>query len=718
MRIKFKKIRYGSRFCDDFDDMKANNVLEFNGNRVCVVYGPNGTGKTSLSELFSRKDPDSEYAMEIDDVEFTNASEPIFHVIEDQNGRNIIAGSTEEFILGDDIKKEYELKKKLEDGFDNLFRNKLVGELKSNFGISKKSTQFDSLITNDRIKFFVSDIANSRSKGASIKRDEYIREVEALSDDDIDESEIPFFKYFIGDFGNENSIIRNMLSISALPIRKEEEYRKIEESQEALRIIEKYPEMKECIVCDSDVDRSQLFERKTAQHSRAIASLSKESQQIVETIISKIVGEDPFEIKTKLEKALSQGTNEEIVNLAEIIDVYKSAFNYRLCKMLKTTLLESGLSIILMEYSTITQKSPEFENEDIIFIEKFLNDCLERQIHLVRDGEKNLRLLLGDDEFLNRPRKELALSNGEQNFLSLAFELLKARKMPHGVVVLDDPISSFDSIYKNKISYAVLKILDNKNTIVMTHNTDLIKLLEHQRQKSFKLYQLHNRSEGENGLVAIERDEVKILLYIHEFINLLRGAISAEIVDEKRFLISLVPFMRGYCQIVGNIDDKNLLTTIMHGYGEDVVNISDIYSRLFGSGVIKSEHKIGIIDILGGGISEEDIIRPDKYPLLARTLLHTYSYLYLRIAVEKKLVDKYKINTSEDDMLTKIIFAAFKTDSREDIENRVFFLSRKTLLNEFNHFEMDMNIFMPAIDIQNRVLKREKKDILEKLSQI
>jgi hypothetical protein len=64
-------------------------------------------------------------------------------------------------------------------------------------------------------------------------------------------------------------------------------------------------------------------------------------------------------------------------------------------------------------------------------------------------------------------------------------------------------------------------------------------------------------------------------------------------------------------------------------------------------------------------------------------------------------------------MLNSIINEAFKNDEQESLENRVFLLSRKTLLNEFNHFEVDMNIFQPAIDITNTTLKKEKKDILD-----
>jgi len=38
-------------------------------------------------------------------------------------------------------------------------------------------------------------------------------------------------------------------------------------------------------------------------------------------------------------------------------------------------------------------------------------------------------------------------------------------------------------------------------------------------------------------------------------------------------------------------------------------------------------------------------------------------------------------------------------------------MSKKTLINEFNHYEGNLNLFQPAIDISNKHLEKEKKDI-------
>ena len=61
-------------------------------------------------------------------------------------------------------------------------------------------------------------------------------------------------------------------------------------------------------------------------------------------------------------------------------------------------------------------------------------------------------------------------------------------------------------------------------------------------------------------------------------------------------------------------------------------------------------------------------------------------------------------------------------DTKEEAEKkrnyRVFFASRKTLMNEFNHFEGNMNIFQPAIDIETSALREEINAVEAKLVEL
>ena len=79
----------------------------------------------------------------------------------------------------------------------------------------------------------------------------------------------------------------------------------------------------------------------------------------------------------------------------------------------------------------------------------------------------------------------------------------------------------------------------------------------------------------------------------------------------------------------------------------------------------------------------------------------------------------------ENMSVQQIIMKAFKDKnddsievSKQKIKHRVFFTSRKTLLNEFNHFEGNMNIFQPAIDITDEALEKEREDINKYLCEL
>ena len=289
--------------------------------------------------------------------------------------------------------------------------------------------------------------------------------------------------------------------------------------------------------------------------------------------------------------------------------------------------------------------------------------------------------------------------------------MLKAKNNDKQIIILDDPISSFDSIYKNKIVYSIVKFLENKKQIILTHNTDLIRLLEVQKENCFKLYLLNNIEGQENGFIEVTDNEKKIMIFIPDLLDFIRNNIDVYVKDERLYLYSLIPFMRGYAKFIGDISIKNQLTALMHGYTNDKINITDIYNKLFNKNIVNI-YEISVSDILGIDINNIDILNND-YPLLNKTLSHSLTYLYLRLLVERKLVTKFNINTKKSDNLGAIILKAYSGTDKLNISKRIFLISKKTLLNEFNHFEGNMSIFQPAIDISDYTLMKEKTEIID-----
>lgn len=120
MDIVFKRIKNQSIFMEGFDDLTKDNTgtIEFKKHPrakagIAVVYAPNGTGKSSFTRTLECEEATEEIDFEAVSDSKNNIvpSTKAFHVIEDQINRNIIPGETSDYLVGQDIRREYKLKK-------------------------------------------------------------------------------------------------------------------------------------------------------------------------------------------------------------------------------------------------------------------------------------------------------------------------------------------------------------------------------------------------------------------------------------------------------------------------------------------------------------------------------------------------------------------------------------------------------------------------------
>lgn len=125
-----------------------------------------------------------------------------------------------------------------------------------------------------------------------------------------------------------------------------------------------------------------------------------------------------------------------------------------------------------------------------------------------------------------------------------------------------------------------------------------------------------------------------------------------------------------------------------------------------------ASYVVSVPEILGKTVDGIHLLDATRYPLLDKTLRHSFTYLFLRLMVEKNLVERFGIDTTRHSQLGQIISAAYPdaTDIGQ-IRNRIRLTSKKTLINEFNHFEGNLSIFQPAIDITDQALGKERTDI-------
>lgn len=716
-KIIFEKIENEDIFVSDYKNLIKNNEIDFSREGISVIYGPNGTGKTSLVKaLSSEKGTKVKYTY--GGNEYTDGSQ--FFVINDQNNRNIIKGETKDFLLGDDIKKEFELQKYIENEYNRLCTES-ISILKGNYSVSSSSSKsIDCFSEWVNIQNIIKDLMNNRSKGSKTGVDTYISEFERHSQMTTPYYEQDKLDYIISDLSEKNPLIIEIETIDTDKLSNNPHIKEIEENTEAIKILSRFGYKDQCIVCDSDgIDSENLLSKKSKNKENIIKTLDVKTKKIVEKIIANVSEKDPFRIKDIMLGAIETGNLSDVLLLKKSIKEYKNIFANKAIKELVQLYKASDIKIKNEEYQKMINQKPDIMEEDFLYIEQIISNNMSKKLQIIRDDRKNIKIVLENKDFLGINREELPLSSGEQNFLSLTFEFLKAKNSDKPIIILDDPISSFDSIYKNKIAYAIVKILQNKKRIILTHNVDLLRLLDGQFKKCFRLFLFNNTENEENGFIALNSDERDMLINLDELLKTFREKIYEYIKDVELFLTSLIPFMRGYSTIINDKIIKENLTQLMHGYKTGTVDIAECYIKLFGNmnNIIPNNYKVNVDDILSKTLDGKEIVNKDKYPLLNRTLVHSFTYLFLRLLIEKKLVSKYNIDTESKSgakQLGQIISKAFPENSKnsDDIKNRVFLTTKKTLLNEFNHFEGNMSIFQPAIDITDHMLGKEKTDIL------
>ncbi|HWQ42308.1 MAG TPA: hypothetical protein VN456_09795, partial [Desulfosporosinus sp.] len=280
--LKMHKVRRSTIFCEDFEALASNNEIDFSSKNIAVVYAPNGVGKTSLAQVFN-EEAQTEFEGTYEDRTELRGENGIFHVIHDQNGRNIIGGQTEDYILGDNIRYERELRNSIDSIFKTMRETVLIFRLKDRFGISKASSKLINR-TDVTVRQYIKELANSRSKGVNIDIDEFINNIGGLTLID-QEAEDEKIRFLIENADADNALIPQIESITGAEFNGNERIQEVEENSDAIGLLNKYSHKPLCVVCDNDIKPLELLERKTINKSTILNSLNERLRALILNII-------------------------------------------------------------------------------------------------------------------------------------------------------------------------------------------------------------------------------------------------------------------------------------------------------------------------------------------------------------------------------------------------------------------------------------------------
>ena len=719
MDIVFKKLKVDNRFANSFENWTKNNVISFSNDGFIDIYAPNGVGKSSLARALNNENK-SEYEYEYNGKQYTEKSKesPVL-VIDDFFFRNIATRDNEklsDYILGSQIAKELKLKEKIETSTKKV-KDDIISYLKKEYNIKSKDSCLCGYIKNDSLKKFINALSNAQDKGKNYSADNLTKLTSEFVLNENKKIDSNKFNYIKDNIGGKESIIKSIIDFDTNNIKLIHGFSKLDINNDAINILNKHNGITKCIFEDKHVLPDDIKEQLENNKNLIIKQLDENQKKIINAIFE--LGDNPFNIKDTFNNSFELGDStkveELITEMKEIILQIENEIIKKYIQLVKDTELEKDYS----EYNKIIEKKIELSEDDEMLLKDIVENCINKKVKLTRDDNKNIIFTIEDNNFIGKSRQELPLSTGEQNFISLYFDLLSAKNSDKEIIIIDDPISSFDSIYKNKIVYSIIKVLANKKkVIILTHNINTIKLMHHQYKNCFNLYLLNNEKDGDNGFIQINKKEqssetlqdMDFMLEIKNVISFLKSQeINTDLKDKEQFLLSLIPFMRSYSNLLLSDDLYKKLCKLMHGYENDKVDINEIFKKLFDVDLLQSQYEINVEDILQIDIKDE-IINKTKYQILNRTLYHNLNYLKLRLLVEHTLynTDTNKMDWTKYPTLHNIIEKYLKNNI--DLKNKL--LSKKTLLNEFNHFEYDMCLFMPSLDISDNKLKEERDNII------
>ena len=306
------------------------------------------------------------------------------------------------------------------------------------------------------------------------------------------------------------------------------------------------------------------------------------------------------------------------------------------------------------------------------------------------------------------------LSQGERRtlyLLNIIFEIESRKKQGlKTLFIIDDIADSFD--YKNK--YAIIEYLkdvslhDNFYSIILTHNFDFFRTIQER---------ISGNSRYEGSYMALKEDDhIKLERLTYKYISNPLKNWKSDLNDNTK-LIASVTFARNIAEYIGDNDNFNKLTSILHlketTLTLTVGQLEGIYKAVF--------RDLDELELVNKDRTVYDVISEVAYDIVnsqGESIANLENKVVMSIAIRLN-AEKYMITRINDNEFvsnikkkqTGKLFGKYKKLFPDDTQS-IKVLERVNIMTPEN-IHLNSFMFEPILDISDHHLKQLYNDVLQ-----
>lgn len=298
---------------------------------------------------------------------------------------------------------------------------------------------------------------------------------------------------------------------------------------------------------------------------------------------------------------------------------------------------------------------------------------------------------------IDLPRDYAKYSTGELNELCLVIKLLSFKGSNKQLLIIDDPLSSYDFVNQYRIIFRIVEAAkDNKKIIVFTHNIETINIINTQYSSIFKYY-------------YIEKHNSKLILEQIKSENSINSILSLESIRNMNLYIDLLVYRE-------NCEEGQLFSghKVFH-YDSSFTFNSNIAKETKFNG-LNNDYFLNLIEnvpITYQNSFEENTITKILYICGIRVWIENKIRKFILTLKEPQRSDASTRFNSKNTTLERLNSVQSMSEFRAMFPNylRESFMMKKVMLNQDSHYKSQIIPFNFAMNISLDDLIRELEEV-------